>query len=139
MEGLRLIRIARRARVTRPMALLGAVATLLAALFICFGPARHADRVDADRRVAAVRAVADPTSPFGAVVSPSHASCPYDDRECGLFPSLTPAVLTVPPLDPPLYADGLAPFGPAPDVARPDGVQALPRAPDLHVLQVLRT
>ncbi|MEV5446648.1 hypothetical protein AB0N23_29490, partial [Streptomyces sp. NPDC052644] len=32
-----------------------------------------------------------------------------------------------------------APLGPATGAVRPDGTRAPPRAPDLHVLQVLRT
>lgn len=152
MEGLRLIRDTRPARIVRPMALLSAVATLLAALYLCTGPAGHSAGLGAHpgggggaayaaghATPAGAAAVADPlpSDPAGAVWS--RFGCPYEDRECGLFPPLNPAVLTVPPPDPPLYADGLAPLGPAPGAVRPDGTRAPPRAPDLHVLQVLRT
>lgn len=133
MEGLRLIRNARPARRSRPMALVGAVATLLAALFLCFAPAGHADEGPVGSRVAAdAPRVMEPHQD-------SRVSCPFDDRNCGLFPDLSPAVLTAPPLDPPLYAGGPAPLGQTYGPDRPGGAQPLPRAPDLHVLQVLRT
>ncbi|GGQ16477.1 hypothetical protein [Streptomyces roseolilacinus] len=146
MEGLRLIRIARPARIVRPMALVSAVATLLAALLLCSGPAGHSGRDGhagpggaARDGHASARAVADPLPFDPAAATASRFGCPYDDRDCDLFPPLTPAVLTVPPPDPPSHADGLAPFAPAPGAVRPDGPRAPPRAPDLHVLQVLRT
>ncbi|MFB9392811.1 hypothetical protein ACFPM3_02205 [Streptomyces coeruleoprunus] len=109
------------------------MATLLAALFICFGPARHAGALPAP----AGAPVAGEAVFAGAATSA--VSCPHDDRDCGLFPSLTPAVLTVPPLDPPPQADGLTAFATAPPPGRTGGPQDRPRAPDLHVLQVLRT
>ncbi|MEU7566301.1 hypothetical protein AB0A99_09830 [Streptomyces fradiae] len=74
-----------------------------------------------------------------AAVPVDRYSCPYDDAECDLVPPLEPAVLTATPPDPPPAGDGPAPLGPAPGTVRPDGVQPPPRAPDLHVLQVLRT
>ncbi|MFF9864198.1 MULTISPECIES: hypothetical protein [unclassified Streptomyces] len=123
MGGLGLIRIA------RPMALLGAVVTLLAALFVCLG---GADRAEAHRGHADVRM----TLAAGDV---TEYSCPYDRGGCTLFPYLTPAVLTAPPLDPPQQADALTRLG---EAHAPDPVErtgARPRAPDLHVLQVLRT
>ncbi|MFF5638985.1 hypothetical protein [Streptomyces sp. NPDC012825] len=114
------------------MALVSAVATLLAALFFCSGTgpgagASHHGAVP-ERQGQAATAVA------------VEYVCPYDRSGCSLFPSLSPAVLSAPPLDPPLQAaDGpprLAPVsGDGP--ARRSGVR--PRAPDLHVLQVLRT
>ncbi|MFJ4867591.1 hypothetical protein [Streptomyces sp. NPDC088757] len=116
------------------MALVSAVATLLAALFFCLGagpgagPGHHG--AAPERRVQTATAVA---------VTVEYV-CPYDRGGCSLFPSLSPAVLSAPPLDPPLQAaDGLP--RPAPvsgdGPARRSGVR--PRAPDLHVLQVLRT
>ncbi|OEJ96508.1 hypothetical protein J116_020690 [Streptomyces thermolilacinus SPC6] len=151
MEGLRLIRNTRPARIVRPMALLSAVATLLAALYLCSGPAGHSAGLGAHsgQDGAAVSAAGHPSARAAVVADPlpfdpaavvwSRFVCPYDDRDCGLSPPLNPAVLTVPPMDPPLYADGLAPLGPAPGAVRADGTRAPPRAPDLHVLQVLRT
>ncbi|MDN3296294.1 hypothetical protein QWM81_19945 [Streptomyces ficellus] len=135
MGGLGLIRI------VRPMARVSAVATLFAALFVCLVPhgTTHAPPPvppqDAHARGMTLAA--------GAT---EHASgypeytCPYDRGDCRLFPYLTPAVLTAPPLDPPPHTDGLVrPAAPDATVSRPAGSGARPRAPDLHVLQVLRT
>ncbi|MFF8604987.1 hypothetical protein ACF06X_03545 [Streptomyces sp. NPDC015346] len=117
------------------MALLSAVATLLAALFVCLGAGEPAAHDMAGRDMAGRAAHA----PHTTVVADEYV-CPYDDGDCSLFPSLSPAVLTAPPLDPPPHAEGRLPR-PAPSydtgwAPRPD---AQPRAPDLHVLQVLRT
>ncbi|GHB26073.1 hypothetical protein GCM10010331_10170 [Streptomyces xanthochromogenes] len=118
MGGVRLTRI------TRPVALLGAMATLLAALFICLAAGGGAHP----------RHHEPPASGAAAYV------CPYEQGDCGLFPRDVPAVLTAPPLDAPAPA-AVQDVHPAPPRAgaasgRPD---ARPRAPDLHVLQVLRT
>ncbi|MEU4066177.1 hypothetical protein AB0F25_27820 [Streptomyces wedmorensis] len=111
------------------MALASAVATLLAALFLCLGAGP--DREDPHH---------EPGESLRAVTVVGEYVCPYDRGGCSLFPSLSPAVLSAPPLDPPLDAAGgpprlAAPPGDGP--ARRSGAQ--PRAPDLHVLQVLRT
>ncbi|MFI6468799.1 hypothetical protein ACIBL5_00805 [Streptomyces sp. NPDC050516] len=107
------------------MALLSAMATLLAALFICLAagggesPARHHG------------------PPAGG---PAQYSCPYDQGDCGLFPHTGPAVLTTPPTDAPAPAavHDVRPVTPRAGAA-PVRFGARPRAPDLHVLQVLRT
>ncbi|WP_017238937.1 hypothetical protein [Streptomyces sp. SS] len=104
------------------MALASAVATLLAALFLCLGAGP--DREDPHH---------EPGESLRAVTVVGEYVCPYDRGGCSLFPSLSPAVLSAPPLDPPLDAAG----GPDDGPARRSGAQ--PRAPDLHVLQVLRT
>ncbi|MEU6623620.1 hypothetical protein ABZ926_23015 [Streptomyces litmocidini] len=112
------------------MALASAVATLLAALFLCQGtvPEGHgAPHAAGPRAVTAVAATGE-------------YICPYDRGGCSLFPSLSPAVLSAPPLDAPPHA-----AGGTPRLAPPSGdgpahrSDARPRAPDLHVLQVLRT
>ncbi|OII61031.1 hypothetical protein BJP40_07260 [Streptomyces sp. CC53] len=156
MEGLRLIRLARPARASRPMALLGAVATLLAALFLCLGPSGHAADADGHPGALSARAGAPaaPSLPAAGAPRPFEAyeayealhdgvggryTCPLDGRDCGLLPSLTPAVLTAPPLDPPLHAHGAAVAARAPAPVLPSAAWSVPRAPDLHVLQVLRT
>ncbi|MGW4028446.1 hypothetical protein ACWEFL_03850 [Streptomyces sp. NPDC004838] len=102
------------------MALLSAAATLIGALFICLSP-------PADEH--------PPASGYPVTAF----SCPYDNGSCGLRPVLDAAVLTAPPLDdPPVEADQ------APRLDQPSGSggrprsDALPRAPGLHVLQVLR-
>ncbi|QES22581.1 hypothetical protein DEJ46_28635 [Streptomyces venezuelae] len=128
MGAPRLVRLFRHAR---PMALVSAVATLLAALFVCLGPGPGTD----PHHPAAPRAE-------GPRVSAAAAEyiCPYDRGGCSLVPSLSPAVLSAPPLDPPLQAEGRLPrLDPPSDSgpARRSGIR--PRAPDLHVLQVLRT
>ncbi|MEU7277541.1 hypothetical protein AB0A69_01915 [Streptomyces sp. NPDC045431] len=121
MGGLGLIRVA------RPMVLVSAVVTLLAALFVCLGGGdRPGAGQDEPRRIT-LAAVA------------TEYTCPYDHGDCALFPHLTPAVLTAPPLDPPRQPDGLAWLTQAYAVDRPERIGVRARAPDLHVLQVLRT
>ncbi|MEU3609119.1 hypothetical protein AB0E83_27265 [Streptomyces sp. NPDC035033] len=92
------------------------------------------------------RAAAVSGAPSGRTATPvpgpgrSAYVCPYDRGGCSLFPSLSPAVLSAPPLDPPLHAEDRLPRVGAfagGGAARDPGVR--PRAPDLHVLQVLRT
>lgn len=118
-------RISRLARAARPTALLSAVATLLGVLFLCLAPAGGAHQ-----------SATDPADTHITTVY----SCPYDKGDCGLLPTLNPAVLTAPPLDAPPPADAQPPyFGPPPPTGGLPLSEALPRAPDLHVLQVLRT
>ncbi|MET9673636.1 hypothetical protein ABZY68_11160 [Streptomyces sp. NPDC006482] len=113
------------------MALVSAVATLLAALFVCLGAGPGPDaHHEAGPELHTVRA----TAVVGEYI------CPYDRGGCSLVPSLSPAVLSAPPLDPPLQAEGRLPRLDPPSGDGPayrSGVR--PRAPDLHVLQVLRT
>ncbi|MGW7368299.1 hypothetical protein ACWGI8_33995 [Streptomyces sp. NPDC054841] len=138
MGGLRHYRIARTAR---PMALASAVATLLAALFICLGQAgTGAATGTAEGAHGAGTGAHRVLTPASTTPSDAEYSCPYDRGDCGLFRHLSPAVLTAPPLDGPLDSAGLPP-GPARahQAARVPRTGALPRAPDLHVLQVLRT
>ncbi|MFJ3611208.1 hypothetical protein [Streptomyces hydrogenans] len=137
------LRLERPYRHARPMALVSAVATLLAALFVCLGsgpagPGGHTGHA----RAAAAAPAASPGPAATPVPGTGAAAyvCPYDRGDCSLFPSLSPAVLSAPPLDPPLHTedrlprvDALAGDG----AGRDPGVR--PRAPDLHVLQVLRT
>ncbi|MER5737495.1 hypothetical protein ABT117_17700 [Streptomyces sp. NPDC002262] len=138
------LRLERPYRHARPMALVSAMATLLAALFVCLGsgpggPGGHPGHGPA----AAARTTAAPSGPAATPVpAPGRAAyvCPYDRGDCSLFPSLSPAVLSAPPLDPPLHTEGRAPRFDAragDGAGRDPGVR--PRAPDLHVLQVLRT
>lgn len=113
------------------MALVSAMATLLAALFLCL--------------TAGGGASPDPAAPRAhhALVAGGAAqySCPDDRGDCGLFPHADPAVLTAPPpLDAP--APGGAHTVRAATVLPPGAPVrggARPRAPDLHVLQVLRS
>ncbi|MFZ4296893.1 hypothetical protein ACOZE3_03070 [Streptomyces cinereoruber] len=134
------------------MALVSAVATLLAALFFCLGTgpgagagAHHGAGPEPQGREsgqdATAVAVTGPVPVTSRPVTvPVEYVCPYDRGGCSLFPSLSPAVLSAPPLDPPLQAaDGLPRLAPVSGdgPARRSGVR--PRAPDLHVLQVLRT
>ncbi|MBM9621928.1 hypothetical protein JE024_24975 [Streptomyces zhihengii] len=132
MRGSRGVRVAHR---VRPTALVSAVATLVGALFLCLGtgtgpaPAHHP--AGEGRGVFSAAPGHDRTPTFG---------CPYDRGGCGLMPVLSPAVLTAPPLDTPLQAAAEPPYTVPP--APPGGHRhsaAQPRAPDLHVLQVLRT
>jgi hypothetical protein len=121
-----------RTGVTHPMALLSAVATLFAALFICLGPAEpgHPD--------GSVSFTATQTT--RTTQADTWYLCPYDRGGCGLLPQLNPAVLTAPPPAAPLTA-GVQLHG----LGLPHPIRRLPRsavfsrAPGLHVLQVLRT
>ncbi|GAA3057577.1 hypothetical protein GCM10017562_23080 [Streptomyces roseofulvus] len=137
------LRLERPYRHARPMALVSAVATLLAALFVCLGsgpggPGGHPGH----DRAAGTAAAASPGPAATPVPGPGRAAyvCPYDRGDCSLFPSLSPAVLSAPPLDPPLHAEDRLPRV---DARAGDGAAGgpgvRPRAPDLHVLQVLRT
>lgn len=122
-------------RGTRPTALLSSVATLLGALFLCLGPAGPAP-------VADHRGVAGPAVSTAADRDHGHTAtftCPFGRGDCGLKPAMNPAVLTAPPLDAPLQTAAEPPFtAPAASTGGPRRAGALPRAPDLHVLQVLR-
>ncbi|GLF94003.1 hypothetical protein [Streptomyces yaizuensis] len=111
----------------RPTALLSAVATLLGALFLCLATTpddHHGPGI---------------TLTPAAQSAPAF-SCPYENGSCGLRPVLSAAVLTVPPPDSVPAAEEPAP---RPDRSAAAGAApATPvrsRAPDLHVLQVLRT
>jgi hypothetical protein len=123
------------------MALLSAMATLFAALFLCLGP--H----ESHRQDGAATAVAAPWDAAGTEAgieagaeSEAEYSCPYDKGDCGLFSHLSPAVLTVPPPADPLAAEVQLPHPGLPCTAgRMPRPAAAARAPDLHVLQVLRT
>ncbi|MEV4943822.1 hypothetical protein [Streptomyces zaomyceticus] len=138
-------RLVRPSRHARPMALVSAVATLLAALFFCLGsgPGSHHEPAGSHTGArAAGNAAALTTTVTGAgpVAVAVEYVCPYDRGGCSLFPSLSPAVLSAPPLDPPPHAAGGQPRLDPPSgdgPARRSG--ARPRAPGLHVLQVLRT
>ncbi|RNL70897.1 hypothetical protein [Streptomyces sp. I6] len=146
------IRSARTAHTARPTALLSAVATLLAALFFCLGQAgtgsaaareHTAHRAEGGFAASASPAVghAAGTTRTAAPADPATAyGCPYDRGDCGIYPHLGPAVLTAQPQDAPPAAAGL-PRGSAAHRAAggPPRTGALPRAPDLHALQVLRT
>ncbi|WP_336318293.1 DUF2946 family protein [Streptomyces lavendofoliae] len=139
-------------RITRPMAPAGAVAALFAVLLVCLAPhgAPHgtADARGGDhpRAVAAVHTSDGHTAVRHTTVrhtADGHMAaayaCPYDRGDCGLFPYLTPAVLTAPPLDPPPQAGDPARVEQDRRAGPPAAAGARPRAPDLHVLQVLRT
>ncbi|MFG2328183.1 hypothetical protein ACGFMM_01020 [Streptomyces sp. NPDC048604] len=118
------------------MALLSAVAALLGVLLVCpdlVPTAAHHDR-----------AAGAPTSARAlTAVGPAAAHeyvCPYDRGDCRLLPALGSAVLTAPPTDPPLQATDPATGARAGDEGgRTLPAGARPRAPDLHVLQVLRS
>ncbi|MFJ9027358.1 hypothetical protein ACIRQP_02295 [Streptomyces sp. NPDC102274] len=133
-------------RVTRPAALLSAVATLFAALFICLGPdpggtgVHHSDGSATAVAGGTAYGPAAGTTVRDRAEAEARYTCPYDNGDCGLFPRQSPAVLTVPPPAIPLAGDvqpaHLEPPCPTGQVPRSG---ALARAPDLHVLQVLRT
>ncbi|MFE2633644.1 hypothetical protein ACFXKX_16385 [Streptomyces scopuliridis] len=136
-------------RITRPTALLSAVATLFAALFLCLGPdpggtgGHHPEGPATAANGAGTGTAYSPaagTTVRAKAEAEARYTCPYDKGDCGLFPHQSPAVLTVPPPATPLAGDvqpsHLEPPYPTGQVPRSG---ALARAPDLHVLQVLRT
>ncbi|MBY6305161.1 hypothetical protein I3J09_21090 [Streptomyces clavuligerus] len=108
------------------MALLSAVATLLGALFLCLDPPDEHHRPGI---------TLDP-----ARHSAPAFSCPNDRGACGLLPTVSAAVLTAPPPDSPADPGHRLPrLDRDPVTGAPTATPARPRAPDLHVLQVLRT
>lgn len=145
----------RHIRDARPTALLSAVATLLAALYVCLGPAdTHHERSPTVRAAATSSAAAQhperAASPgitlrtdveaAGRAAAPEY-TCPYDRSNCRFIPHLSPAVLTAPHPADPLGTDDVSPARlalPA-HTGQVSRSGAFPRAPDLHVLQVLRT
>ncbi|WP_030746358.1 hypothetical protein [Streptomyces sp. NRRL F-5135] len=142
-----------RTRNARPVALMSAVATLCAAFLFCLSPGSGAvpGRAGTHHDAAGIRSGASGTDASSTVravagdgggrsANESRYVCPYDRGDCGRFAHLSPAVLTAPPpaapqaatvtlthLEPPYRTGPLPRSG------------ALARAPDLHVLQVLRT
>ncbi|MFI9585636.1 hypothetical protein ACIHCQ_28180 [Streptomyces sp. NPDC052236] len=119
------------------MALVSAAATLLGALLICLSPAApHQSTHTASPPDVVQTAVTAATATSYTYTY----TCPYDKRGCGLLPLVAPAVLTAPPPDAPLPSGAQPPhFDPPAATGRLPRSGALPRAPDLHVLQVLRT
>ncbi|MER7761389.1 hypothetical protein [Streptomyces sp. NPDC097619] len=140
-------------RVARPVALVCALGTLVAALMLCVRPAgghpagtvpaASAVRASAARTATGPDAAAPPAhrAPVAhRAPAAGHAaySCPDGMPGCSRLGHRTPGILTVPP-----------PGSPGPELpvlvprSRPEGralpVQPPARAPDLHVLQVLRT
>ncbi|MEV7415805.1 hypothetical protein [Streptomyces sp. NPDC089919] len=128
-------------RDTRPVALLCALGTLLAALFLCAaagsGAAPGAGYGTAE--APGVQTAAAVHHPHSRAAMQAAYLCPYELPGCSPFSHLTPGVLTTPPPVAPLPALPVPAAGPArrPGPRLPAGPPA--RAPDLHVLQVLRT
>ncbi|MEV7614574.1 hypothetical protein [Streptomyces sp. NPDC089799] len=130
-----------RGRGVRRAALLCALGTLVGALFLCARPGGGTVPASGPAgphpRPLTVRAVA----PVPVPAHWAHASyvCPYDLPACAPFSHVTPGLVPVPP--PAVAAPGAEP--PPPGAVRAVGavrpVQPPARAPDLHVLQVLRT
>lgn len=108
--------------------MLCALATLLAGLFLCASPGD-------------LHGGGGPEPGPPRVSTDAHAeyTCPFDRSDCGPFSHLTPAVLTAPPPDAPVATAGEAHAGIVGAAADIRAAGAQPRAPDLHVLQVLRT
>lgn len=142
----------RQIRDARPTALLSAVATLLAALYVCLGPADTHHQASSTRAVTAASATAHTaaagitlrTDVEGTAARPASAAeytCPYDRGGCRFIPHLSPAVLTAPHPADPLGTDDVSPtrLELPPSTGQVSRSGASPRAPDLHVLQVLRT
>lgn len=142
-----------RLRHARPTALLSAVATLLAALYFCLTPVdTHHSAASSPTAEAAAGAPAQTprtgitlrTDVEGTAARPAAApeyTCPYDPSGCRFLPHLSPAVLTAPHPADPLGTGDVSPAHLAlpPSTGQVARSGAFPRAPDLHVLQVLRT
>ncbi|MFC8075739.1 hypothetical protein ACFUN8_09355 [Streptomyces sp. NPDC057307] len=140
----------RHIRDARPTAVLSAVATLLAALYVCLGPGDTHHQAPSPTVTAQATAHADSagitlrTDVTGTAARPASApeyTCPYDRSGCRFIPHLSPAVLTAPLPADPLGTDDVGPARLAlpPSTGQVSRSGAFPRAPDLHVLQVLRT
>ncbi|MET4925939.1 hypothetical protein P3L51_26915 [Streptomyces sp. PSRA5] len=139
----------RHIRDARPTALLSAVATLLAALYVCLAPVETHHPASSSPTVTAAAHTASAgitlrTDAGGTAARPAPApeyTCPYDRGGCRFIPHLTPAVLTAPLPADPLGTGDVSPPRPAlpPNTGQVSRSGAFPRAPDLHVLQVLRT
>ncbi|MCB5170037.1 hypothetical protein LG634_35195 [Streptomyces bambusae] len=126
-----------RRRVTRPAALVCALGALVAALLLCGGP--FGGHAGGALRTAAAAPHHSPAGygPGRAAADRPVYECPDGMPGCSGRVHGTPAVLTVPP--PAAEAPGVPVLAPRPRAAG----RALPpqppaRAPDLHVLQVLR-
>lgn len=141
----------RHIRDARPTALLGAVVTLLAALYICLGPADTHHQASSAPTVTATASAHDArvgitlrTDVGSTAARPASApeyTCPYDRGGCRFIPHLGPAVLTAPHPADPLGTHDVSPahLELPPSTGQVSRSGAFPRAPDLHVLQVLRT
>ncbi|MFI8099713.1 hypothetical protein [Streptomyces sp. NPDC086023] len=119
----------RHGRTRRHVALLCALGTLLAALFLCTGTGSSGP-------------VRDPGGAVARHAAEAHRAayvCPYDLPGCSPFSHLTPGVLTAPPPAAALPAVVPPPAGPDLPAGRRLPPEPSARAPDLHVLQVLRT
>ncbi|MFI6081012.1 hypothetical protein ACIBBB_08535 [Streptomyces sp. NPDC051217] len=138
-----------RIRHARPTALLSAVVTLLAALYFCLTPvgthhsASSSPTAEAPAQTART-GITLRTDVEGTAARPAAApeyTCPYDPSGCRFLPHLSPAVLTAPHPADPLGAGDVSPAHLAlpPSTGQVSRSGAFPRAPDLHVLQVLRT
>jgi len=128
----------RPGRIRRPAALQCALATLLAALFLCLSAGEVHSGGTAPGKPHLSVGHAAYTAAYTAGYTAEY-TCPYDRSGCGPFSHTTPAVLTAPPPAAPVAAAEL-PHGELPRaVGDVRAAGALPRAPDLHVLQVLRT
>lgn len=142
----------RHIRDARPTALLSAVVTLLAALSICLGPADPHHQASSAPTVTVTAASSHDarvgitlrTDVDGTAARPASApeyTCPYDRGGCRFIPRLSPAVLTAPLPADPLGTHDVSPahLELPPSTGQVSRSGAFPRAPDLHVLQVLRT
>ncbi|MFC8824341.1 hypothetical protein ACFT9I_03170 [Streptomyces sp. NPDC057137] len=138
----------RHIRDARPTAVLSAVATLLAALYVCLGPVdtHHPAPSPTVTAVAHTEAAGitlrtDVKGTAARSASAPEYTCPYDRSGCRFIPHLSPAVLTAPLPADPLGTDDVGPARLAlpPSTGQVSRSGAFPRAPDLHVLQVLRT
>ncbi|MFD3524698.1 hypothetical protein [Streptomyces sp. NPDC058653] len=138
-----------RIRHARPTALLSAVATLLAALYFCLNPVdTHHSASSSPRAEAAAQTArtgitlrTDREGPAAGPAAGAEYTCPYDPSGCRFLPHPSPAVLTAPHPADPLGTGDVSPARPAPPpgTGQVSRSGASPRAPDLHVLQVLRT
>lgn len=142
MGGLQHTQRGRRGRsVLRRAVLLTVLGMLVGALFLCARSGEPSSHVSSGVRAhGTAHHMADGTT-HATTHGPAHAVCvsPYEAPGCSPLAHVPPAVLPVPP--PAVTVTGGAPLPSAHTTAagriRPP--EALARAPDLHVLQVLRT
>ncbi|MFF8260479.1 hypothetical protein [Streptomyces virginiae] len=123
----------------RRAAVLTVLAALAGALFLC---ARSGDPdVSSGARAPGAAYGATDGAASGAAYGTERAVCvsPYDLPGCSPLAHVTPAVLPVPPPAVTVTGGGPLPCAHTRAAGRIRPPEPLARAPDLHVLQVLRT
>ncbi|MFE6910715.1 hypothetical protein [Streptomyces erythrochromogenes] len=139
MGGREYVQLGRRGRsALRRAVLLTVLGVLAGALFLC---ARSGEPHSVSTSDAASATDASSASAEARAHGTAHAVCvsPYDLPGCSPLAHVTPAVLPVPPPAVTVPGGRTPPGTVTAPTGRVRAPEALARAPDLHVLQVLRT